>query len=173
MRDIAPYFASTFLLISCHILYMYTGNMCLALWLMFIAVPTSNLITEGDNQNLAFKSEKVFIKDKRFWIPLWSYSIAETITWIWALIIFSDKVNIDLYWFQLKPTSYYEIFMFTYVCGYFSGVNTANGHELLHKKEWYNKYLGTWSYTKFMYSHFLDEHIKGHHKRIATPEDPA
>jgi len=24
-----------------------------------------------------------------------------------------------------------------------------------------------------MYSHFVDEHIKGHHKYIATPEDPA
>lgn len=47
------------------------------------------------------------------------------------------------------------------------------GHELLHKKEKINKVLGTWSYTKFMYSHFLDEHIQGHHKAIATLEDPA
>lgn len=43
----------------------------------------------------------------------------------------------------------------------------------MHKKEAYNKIIGTWSYTKFMYSHFLDEHIKGHHKAVATPEDPA
>jgi len=43
----------------------------------------------------------------------------------------------------------------------------------MHKKETYNKIIGTWSYTKFMYSHFLDEHIKGHHKTVATPEDPA
>lgn len=57
--------------------------------------------------------------------------------------------------------------------GYFAAVNTVNGHELLHKKEWYNKVLGTWSYTKFCYSHFFDEHIKGHHKGVATPEDPA
>ena len=47
------------------------------------------------------------------------------------------------------------------------------GHELLHKKEAYNKVIGTWAYTKFMYSHFLDEHIKGHHKTLGTPEDPA
>jgi alkane 1-monooxygenase len=52
-------------------------------------------------------------------------------------------------------------------------LNAIGGHELIHKKEWYNKAIGTWAYTKFMYTHFLDEHIKGHHKHIATPEDPA
>ena len=57
--------------------------------------------------------------------------------------------------------------------GYLAGLNAIGGHELLHKKEWYNKAAGTWAYTKFMYTHFLDEHIKGHHKYIATLEDPA
>lgn len=141
--------------------------------MMFLVCPISNLITEGDNQNLSLKSEKAFFGDKRFWIPLYTFNFLETMTWIWALIIWSDKVNIDLYWFQLKPTTTFETFMFTFTCGYFAGVNAINGHELLHKKEWYNKTLGTWCYTKFMYSHFLDEHIKGHHKRVATPEDPA
>ena len=47
------------------------------------------------------------------------------------------------------------------------------GHELIHKKEWMNKLFGTWAYTKFFYSHFLDEHILGHHKSVGTPEDPA
>jgi alkane 1-monooxygenase len=43
---------------------------------------------------------------------------------------------------------------------------------MVHRKEWYNKYLGNWAYTKFFYSYFLDEHIKGHHKTVATPDDP-
>jgi alkane 1-monooxygenase len=43
---------------------------------------------------------------------------------------------------------------------------------MVHRKEWYNKYIGNWAYTKFMNSHFLDEHIKGHHKTMATPDDP-
>jgi alkane 1-monooxygenase len=119
------------------------------------------------------KSEKAFFKDKRFWIPLYVFSFLETMSWIWALILFSDKVNIDMYWFQLKPTTWYEYCIFSFTWGYFNGLNAVNGHELLHKKEWFNKALGTWSYTKFMYSHFLDEHIKGHHKNVATPEDPA
>jgi len=57
--------------------------------------------------------------------------------------------------------------------GFFAGNNAVAGHELLHRKELRNKMSGTWSYTKFMYSHFLDEHIKGHHKYLGTSEDPA
>ena len=45
--------------------------------------------------------------------------------------------------------------------------------ELLHKRETVNKVAGTWAYTKFMYSHFLDEHLQGHHKNVSTFEDPA
>lgn len=43
----------------------------------------------------------------------------------------------------------------------------------MHKRETVNKLAGTWAYTKFMYSHFLDEHLQGHHKGVATLEDPA
>lgn len=43
------------------------------------------------------------MNDKRFWLPLYSFNILETITWLWALIIMSDQVNINLTWFQLKP----------------------------------------------------------------------
>jgi alkane 1-monooxygenase len=57
--------------------------------------------------------------------------------------------------------------------GFFAGMSGIVGHELLHKKEMHNKILGTWGYTKFMYSHFIDEHIKGHHKTLGTPIDPA
>jgi hypothetical protein len=30
---------------------------------------------------------------------------------------------------------------------------------MVHRKEWYNKHIGNWAYVKFLYSHFLDEHI--------------
>jgi len=43
----------------------------------------------------------------------------------------------------------------------------------MHKREWYNKVIGNLPYAKFFYPHFLDEHVKGHHKNVATPEDPA
>jgi alkane 1-monooxygenase len=62
---------------------------------------------------------------------------------------------------------------FTFFWGFFTGVNAIGGHELLHKKEFFNKWAGNWCYAKFMYSHYMDDHILGHHKNVATPKDPA
>lgn len=98
------------------------------------------------------------MNDKRFWIPLHAFNVLETITWIWQLIVVSDVVDINMYWFQLKPETYGQYFMFSLSFGYFAGLNAVGGHELLHKREMINKISGTWAYTKFMYSHFLDEH---------------
>ena len=173
MRDIAPYFAPSFVLVFAHIIYMYTGNLLLPVWLLFLACPIANHIAPEDNTNLAQKCEKAYLNDKRFWLPLYAFNFVETVTWIWALIVVSDEVNPDCWWFKLKPQTTAQYFLFTFQWGYFCGLNAVGGHELMHKKEAYNKIIGTWSYTKFMYSHFLDEHIKGHHKAVATPEDPA
>ena len=57
--------------------------------------------------------------------------------------------------------------------GYMCGLNAIGGHELMHRREWYNKIGGTWPFTKFFYSHFLNEHIEGHHRYVATSDDPA
>lgn len=42
---------------------------------------------------------------------------------------------------------------------------------MVHRRELVHKIFGTMPYTKFCYSHFLDEHIKGHHAMVATLED--
>ena len=54
-----------------------------------------------------------------------------------------------------------------------AGVNGLAGHELIHKKDPFNKMLGMFTYTKILYSHFLLEHSNGHHRNVATPEDSA
>jgi alkane 1-monooxygenase len=73
----------------------------------------------------------------------------------------------------MRPETFMQFFWFSAHWGFFAGHNGIVGHELLHKKELMNKISGTWAYTKFLYSHFLDEHIKGHHKYLGTDEDPA
>mmetsp|Transcript_32611 Transcript_32611/g.29473 ORF Transcript_32611/g.29473 Transcript_32611/m.29473 type:complete len:86 (-) Transcript_32611:717-974(-) len=45
-------------------------------------------------------------------------------------------------------------------------------HELFHKRG-IDRFVGTLSLSKHMYMHFLIEHNYGHHKRVATLEDPA
>jgi len=145
----------------------------LPLWMLYILRPLKYHFAKEENENLNQNSEKAFFKDKRFYYPLHTYVALESIVWIWALVVCSDSVNIESPWFDgIKPHTLGEWFQFTLVLGYFAGLNAIVGHELVHKREWYNKLLGTFSYTKFMYSHFLQEHIHGHHKDVATPNDP-
>lgn len=54
-----------------------------------------------------------------------------------------------------------------------AGVDGLAGHELIHKRAAVDKGLGMVTYSKILYSHFLLEHSAGHHRHVATPEDPA
>ncbi|MXG91438.1 fatty acid desaturase [Nocardioides flavescens] len=51
------------------------------------------------------------------------------------------------------------------------GINTA--HELGHKKESHERWLSKIALAQSFYGHFYSEHNRGHHVRVATPEDPA
>jgi alkane 1-monooxygenase len=51
------------------------------------------------------------------------------------------------------------------------GINTA--HELGHKKEANERWLSKIALAQSFYGHFYIEHNRGHHVRVATPEDPA
>ncbi|WP_433465060.1 alkane 1-monooxygenase [Spirillospora sp. CA-128828] len=51
------------------------------------------------------------------------------------------------------------------------GINTA--HELGHKKESLERRLSKITLAQTAYGHFYIEHNRGHHVRVATPEDPA
>ncbi|HWO15882.1 MAG TPA: alkane 1-monooxygenase, partial [Solirubrobacterales bacterium] len=51
------------------------------------------------------------------------------------------------------------------------GINTA--HELGHKRASLEKWLSKVALAQTGYGHFFIEHNRGHHVRVATPEDPA
>jgi alkane 1-monooxygenase len=51
------------------------------------------------------------------------------------------------------------------------GINTA--HELGHKRESHERWLSKVALAPVFYGHFYIEHNRGHHVRVATPEDPA
>jgi alkane 1-monooxygenase len=50
-------------------------------------------------------------------------------------------------------------------------INTA--HELGHKRKGYERWLAKVALAQTGYGHFFIEHNRGHHVRVATPEDPA
>ncbi len=57
--------------------------------------------------------------------------------------------------------------------GAFNGVGIGTAHELGHKREKLDRWLAKVALAPTMYGHFFVEHNRGHHRRVATPEDPA
>jgi alkane 1-monooxygenase len=56
------------------------------------------------------------------------------------------------------------------ICGTF-GINV--GHELGHRQRKSERLLAKLSLMISLYMHFYIEHNRGHHKRVATPQDPS
>lgn len=61
----------------------------------------------------------------------------------------------------------------TLTMGVIGGFAINTGHELGHKKGRLERTLAKVVLTTVGYGHFFIEHNKGHHKDVATPEDPA
>jgi len=57
--------------------------------------------------------------------------------------------------------------------GTVGGIGIANAHELGHKKVKLERRLAKAVLAQTGYGHFVVEHNRGHHTRVATPEDPA
>jgi alkane 1-monooxygenase len=51
------------------------------------------------------------------------------------------------------------------------GINVA--HELGHRSRRFEQNLARVLLGSTLYAHFIVEHNRGHHARVATPEDPA
>lgn len=65
----------------------------------------------------------------------------------------------------------WAVFIVAGVNAGYSGIVLA--HELVHRKEPHLFFLGRLILASLFYEHFTTEHVRGHHVRVATPDDPA
>ena len=57
--------------------------------------------------------------------------------------------------------------------GIMGGINITVAHELGHKQNRLEKFLARTLLHAVFYGHFMNEHNKGHHALVSTPDDPA
>ena len=57
--------------------------------------------------------------------------------------------------------------------GMVAGIAINTAHEMGHKKEQHERWFARVALAQPFYGHFFIEHNRGHHVRVATPEDPA
>ncbi len=70
LRDVLPYYSILILMICSLIGYVYTRNMLLSAWVIYIGTPLYNLIVLDDDANISKKMEKAHFNSKQLLIPL-------------------------------------------------------------------------------------------------------
>ena len=59
------------------------------------------------------------------------------------------------------------------IVGSSSGFSIITAHELIHRGRRWEQGLGRLLLCTVLYEHFYTEHLRGHHVRVGTPDDPA
>jgi len=72
-----------------------------------------------------------------------------------------------------KNMSWIDLVGYALTVGVVGGVGINTAHELGHKKEKTERWMSRLALAQSGYGHFYVEHNRGHHLRVATPEDPA
>ncbi|MCX8020594.1 MAG: alkane 1-monooxygenase [Chitinophagaceae bacterium] len=131
----------------------------IAIW---IIVPLLELFLKPDDSNLSEVEESAEKQNKVY--DLWLYMIVPL--QYFALYSFLKGLAED----SLTTTDYWgRILVMGLLCGVF-GINVA--HELGHRSDKTEQALAKILLLTSLYMHFFIEHNKGHHKRVATENDP-
>lgn len=128
----------------------------------WVLLPLSELIMKPDETNLQEAEEELTKHNKWFDYMLYVIVVYQYITLVYFLQSFYQPL---LWWEKLG-----RIFTMGLLCGTF-GINVA--HELGHRVNKYEQWMAKALLTTSLYVHFFIEHNKGHHKNVATPDDPS
>lgn len=133
------------------------------LFLAWIAIPLAEFFIKSDSKNMGAAEEEMAKADKTYDIILYLIVPLQYI----ALFIFLNNMNDS-------NLTLYDIAGRVWVMGLMCGVFGINvGHELGHRVNKFEQMLAKILLLTSLYMHFFIEHNKGHHKRVATPEDPS
>lgn len=83
-------------------------------------------------------------------------------------------LSLIFYWVSVRSFTGLELIGITLSAGAVTGaLGITIAHELVHRRERWERGLGVALLAMVNYSHFRVEHVFGHHKHVATPLDPA
>lgn len=139
----------------------------LATWALplygFALIPLLELLLKLDHDRLTEEEEAAALAD-----PLYDILLIAFVPLQWAvLVLFLFRVNEP----GLLPWEVAgRITTMGFMCGVY-GINIA--HELGHRSTRWERNLSRSLLLTSLYMHFIIEHNRGHHRRVATPDDPA
>ena len=132
------------------------------LW-AWVFIPVIELFIKPSPENMSAAEEELAKNDPTYDILLYGIVILQYVMLIKFLFSMTDPglTLVDIAG---------RIWVMGLLCGVF-GINV--GHELGHRVNAFEQTLAKALLLTSLYMHFFTEHNKGHHKRVATPEDPS
>lgn len=129
---------------------------------LHIIIPTIDTIVGQDNNNPSTEDIKLLEQD-----PYYSRLVKTFIPLQYVANIYACYLT------SRKTTSFVDKILLGISMGAINGIAVNTAHELSHKSNRIDHILSHLALVPTGYNHFRVEHPYGHHKRAATPEDPA
>ena len=128
----------------------------------FGLIPLVELLFKPDAKNLSEEEKQKAAADSYYSIVLYAVVILQVVFLIYFLFVIQGNLSS----FDLIG----RIISMGILCGIF-GINV--GHELGHRSNRFEQFLGEILLLTSLETHFLPYHNSGHHHNVATPKDPA
>ena len=130
--------------------------------ILFIILPALDMLigrtddNPPDSERARLEADKYYRWITYLFLPIQYVSLVFS-CWVWATQGLGLVSNLGL----------------ALTMGVVSGIAINTAHELGHKREENERWLSKIALASSAYGHFYVEHNRGHHVRVATPEDPA
>ena len=129
----------------------------------WILVPLTELFVKPDPINMSAAEEELAKQDRSYDLLLYVTVVVQyALLFIFLTGIANEELSAADRWGRITAMGL--------LCGIF-GINVA--HELGHRVNKFEQTLAKALLLTSLYMHFFTEHNKGHHKRVATPDDPS
>lgn len=146
-------------------LHAWSGNewvLFLPLAQVYIAIPLIDALLGSDQSN---PPEEVVVQ-------LEADVYYRVLTYLAVPMHFITLIGVA-YWVSAQALQWWSFIALALGTGLASGLAINTGHELGHKKTHLERRLAKIVLAVPAYGHFSAEHNGGHHRDVATPEDPA
>ena len=129
---------------------------------IYLAIPAMDLLIGEDRSNPPEARVPTLERERYYRYAVYAAVPIQYLSFFWGAWVVGTQ---SLAWWEYLGVA----ISVGGVCGV--GINTA--HELGHKTSPFERWLAKITLLPTAYGHFFVEHNRGHHVRVATPEDPA
>lgn len=128
----------------------------------YLIIPAIDFLLGKDRNNVIKEDFEELINARYFDILVYAHVYIQYFLLAWGLWVLST--------YEL---SNHQIIGLIVSQGIYSGTIINVAHELGHRQNKWAQWHARFALISVWYHHFLIEHNRGHHVRVATPEDPA